>query len=157
MMIDHSVFTKAVQNMSTRDTSKWFILAFYKLLHGLLCVGLFYLLCIFQIDILRREALLLVLLFILMLMPLTEVHDALNVGNERVSELVTSQIVCVFLTYSGMFVVFNLIHYLEADFLLWLVSFFVTLVVSVVWTIVGVKNIIGSIYQEMAVKRRVTC
>jgi hypothetical protein len=56
-----------------------------------------------------------------------------------------------------MVVVFNLIHYLEADFLLWLVSFFVTLVVSVVWTIVGVKNIIGSIYQEMAVKRRVTC
>lgn len=137
MSTDNANTTQFIRQTSSRDIGKWLILSLYKFLHGLICAGIFYLFCITGLGLLRREASLLLLLFYLMLMPLTKVYAALNIGNERISELAVSQAVAVFLSYTGMFVVFSLIRYLDADFLLWLLSFVVTLCFTLVWTIYG--------------------
>lgn len=134
---DNPVYSQATRNTLTRDAGKWLVLSLYKFLHGLLCAGFFYLFCISGLGLLRREASLLVLLFYMMLMPITKVYLALNIGNERISELAVSQAVAIFLAYGGMFVVFSLIRYLEADFLLWLLSLTITLGISLLWTIYG--------------------
>lgn len=137
MSSDNTIYSKVTGITSSRDVGKWLILSLYKFLHGLLCAGIFYLFCISGLGLLRREASLLVLLFYLMLMPITKVYVALNIGNERISELAVSQAVAIFLAYGGMFIVFSLIRYLEADFLLWLLSLSITLGISLLWTIYG--------------------
>lgn len=137
MSAENANANQSVHRTTSMDTCKWLILSLYRFAHGLFCAALFYAFCLSGLDLLRREASLLVLLFYMMLIALVNIYSALNIGNERISELAVSQAVAVFLAYSGMFVVFNLIRYLEADFVVWLLSFVLTLCFTLLWTVYG--------------------
>lgn len=128
---------QAVAHASKGRPLSWAVLFVYRALHALLCVGIFYLLCVHSLGLLRREASLLVTLFYLILIFLESVYSATDIGSERMSELMISQATAIFIAYTGMFVIFNVIRYLDANFFTWLASFALSLVFTVMWTLLG--------------------
>ncbi len=129
----------AVDYSHFNDVLKWLLLALYKMLYGMVCAGLFYRFCVKGIISNFNEIILLMLLFYLLLGMLTKIYSSLNIGNERISDLLISQAVALLLAYSLTLIIFQALHFFDSKYHLWLFSVLVTLAFMVLWTILGNK------------------
>lgn len=121
----------------TIDFAKWAILLLYKVLHSLVCACLFFFFCVKGSVHSHHEAVLVVLLFQLLMAVLTKVYSSLNLGNERISELLISQAVASCLAYAAMFCLLHVLNPSAYSFIRWTLSLLLTFVFMLLWTVSG--------------------
>lgn len=127
------------QQLYSKDVVKGLVLSTYKVFHGLVCVGLFFEFCIKDSILNTNEIVLSILFFYLLLVVLTKIYAALNVGNERISELLISQAIALLLVYGLTFIVFQVLKLFSFNYLGWALSLLLTLGFTIIWTILGNK------------------